>query len=64
MNDYPVAEAAKTLGDYIPPTVRQRLEKRKADLERSLGDVNAALEMLNSNPAFEAVHDAIAKAGF
>jgi len=45
-------------------TVRERLVDRKVFIEEQLADVNAALTALDANPGFEAVHDAIVRAGY
>lgn len=52
-----------------PPTLmsaslRQRLERRRDNLEAQLEKVKAAIVLLDQNPGFEALHDALAKAGF
>lgn len=66
MHDYPQASLAETpKGLRIRmPSIRERLIDKKANLESSLQEVNEAIKMLDENPAFEKVQDAIAKAGY
>lgn len=45
-------------------TIRERLESQKKALEERLVNVNKALDLMDKNPSFEAVHDAVTKAGY
>lgn len=58
------AEIGKTMvaQELIAPTVRGQLVERKRRMERDLQSVNEAIAMLDENPGFEKVHDAINKA--
>lgn len=49
--------------EYIPPTRRQQLEMRKANLEAQLATVNAALDALDAHPDLEKFIDVIQQAG-
>jgi vacuolar-type H+-ATPase subunit E/Vma4 len=64
MNDYPSQAIQAGLGRIQMQSVRQRLNDKKANLEASLGEVNEALRLLDENPTFEKVQDAIQKAGY
>lgn len=46
---------------YRKPTTRERLLEQRKELERILGDVNAAIEALDKNPEFEEVHNLLTK---
>jgi hypothetical protein len=50
-------------GMLIPPTLKQRLEMQKTQIEAQLGNVNAALGALDENPDVENVINALAKVG-
>lgn len=52
--------------DYTvtPVTIRERLIRRKKQIEQELDAVSKALDLLNKYPDFEAVHDAVTKAGY
>lgn len=62
---YPIGlkerDQAGSPSEYIPPSLREQLVSQKTRLERSLTDVNNALFLLDENPTFEKVQDAIAK---
>jgi hypothetical protein len=45
----------------IPPTIRARLIHRRDQLARELQDVEIAIGLLDKNPSFEKIHDAISK---
>lgn len=47
--------------EYIQPTIRKQLEQRKERVEVELEDIKNALKLLDENPTFEKVHDAISK---
>ena len=70
MSEYEGAKLASVRYDEVnalmpkQETVRERLERRKRQHEAQLADVNAALLLLDENPTFEKVHDAIQKAGY
>ena len=61
--DLAVNKAVEPLGaqQYVPPTIREQLLDKKAALERDVDAVNAALKLMDENPSFEKVHDAISK---
>ena len=45
------------------PTVTDNLKMKKANLEKQLADVNAAIDALESNPGVEKVLNLISKTG-
>ena len=62
MNNYPEISCDSPRGiEVIPPTIKEKLEKKKDYLEMRLADVNKALALLKANPAFESLHDALTK---
>ena len=43
------------------PTIREQLTQRRESLVRQMGEIDAAVALLDQNPNFEAIHDAISK---
>lgn len=60
---YGLAEVAQQCTPRMQ-SIRERLTERKTVLERQLEEVNVAIKMLDENPAFEKVQDAIQRAGY
>lgn len=44
-------------------TIRERLQRRKSNLERELGELDKALSLLDQNPSFEEIHNALSTLG-
>lgn len=44
--------------------IREQLEQRKIHLIQSLDDINRTIKLLDENPHFEEIHDAISKLGY
>ncbi len=61
-DNYPVAEAA-TLTPHQPPTVTERLEQEKKDLELRLKAVTELLDDLKSQPETMAILDKLSVLG-
>lgn len=56
MLDYPMAEQGKKI---IPATIRERLEYKLRISKREVLECEEALSLLDQNPGFEKVHNAI-----
>jgi hypothetical protein len=52
---------AGMIGECISPTIREQMEQQKRNYERKLAEINDVLKLLDENPSFEKVHDAISK---
>jgi len=50
--------------ENIPATMRERLQKKKEQLERNIAEIDSTLKLMDENPGFEKVHDAISRLGF
>lgn len=55
--------AGMQLGQYMPPTRRQRLEQQKAQLHTALQKIDDALAALDSNPELEKFAETLSRAG-
>lgn len=47
--------------EYKHPTIRQQLSAELARLEKRRSEVETAINLLDRNPQFEAMHDALSK---
>ena len=64
---YDAMKLGRVEGALMEPqqfSIRERLQRRLDDSIEYVAKLEHAMKMLNENPSFEAVHDAIAKAGF
>ena len=60
--NYPTAvDGGQTLGLCGRPTISARLKGEKQDLEKRLGHVNKALELMEKNPEMAELMDALGK---
>lgn len=50
------------VNEYIPPTMRENLQKTRAALMAKVERIDEALRLLDETPAYEKIHDAIVKA--
>lgn len=58
-----VAASARSLVDHRPPTVSEKLEQEKHELELRLQAVNELIADLDNNPATKAIIDKLASLG-
>lgn len=61
--DYLAVEESKGIKEIRRQTIRERLVERRTRLNRDLIEIEGVLEVLNKNPGFEEVHNAIMKVG-
>jgi hypothetical protein len=64
MSDWPMDRTQGQAIVEVPRvmSIRERLVDQKKSLEGRLAEINKALELLDANPVFEKVHDAIRRA--
>lgn len=55
--------SGESIGRYVPPTKRQKLENMKQQLEAGLDKVNVALAALDAHPDLEQFMNVIESAG-
>lgn len=59
-----ISDARGLAKQYQPPTVRERLENQKRNLEAELATINEAIAALDQNPEVERVLTILGRAHF
>lgn len=55
--------SGRALMDHQPPSVTEKLEQERHELELRLKAINEVLDQLNANPETQAIIDSLAKLG-